>query len=297
MTEIDKQIIKFLDENKGIKEITNILNISEKQFYISIKRLINYGYQLKPSYNYNSDIYYKIVKDEYEDEKNKISIKVSNSINPFRCLVISDTHIGNVDSDMTLLNKVYEYATKENISVILNCGDLIEGAYSTDRKNLKNAYDQLNYFVKNHPYDKNIRVYTILGNHDYHSLHYDGLSVSKFINNARYDIIPIGNGKGIVNIKNDNILLEHELSIIDNPEVTTKSNLILVGHGHMMKTKYYDKLYLLIPTLSYVSPDKTKELLPGFVDLKINLKHNMFDFLEAKHIIMIPDMYEASVSK
>lgn len=297
MTDIDKLIINLIENNKGIKEISNILNMSEKKLYFRIKQIINYGYQLKPSYNYNSDIYYKIMNEEYEDINNEVSIKISNSNEEFRCIVISDTHIGNIDSDIDLLKKVYDYASKEGINIILNCGDLIEGVHSTSKKNINSLEDQMDFFVKKHPYDKNIRVFTILGNHDYHSLYYDGISILKVIKNLRYDIIPIGYGKGFVNIKKDYLMLEHELSIVENPEISRDTKISLVGHGHMMKTKLYDKLYLCIPSLSNVSPDKTKEIIPGFVDLNISFNHNKFDYIEAKHVIIAKKLYEASISR
>lgn len=297
MTDINKCIIEMLNENKSMKEIASTLNISQKQLYIKIKQIINYGYQLNSSYNYNSDIYYKIEKKDYVKADNEISIKLSNNNKEFRCIVISDTHIGNKKSDINLIKRVYDYASKNDISIIFNCGDIIEGSYTTDRKSLNDVHSQVEYFVKNYPYDKNINNFIILGNHDYHSFYYDGLDISKKIHNSRYDIVPIGFGKGIVNVKQDSLLLEHSLSIVDNPKLTSDSKIALVGHGHMMKTKVYDKLYICIPTLSYVSPDKTKNVVPGFVDMKISLDKGKFEFLEAKHMMVTPKIVEASQSR
>ena len=70
-----------------------------------------------------------------------------------------------------------------------------------------NLYSQIEYFIKKYPYDKSINNFMIFGNHDYHSLHFDGFDISKTIKNSRYDIIPIGFGQGNVNVKNDNIIL------------------------------------------------------------------------------------------
>ena len=60
MTDINKRIIELIKQNKSMKEICFLLGMSEKQLYIRIKQIIKYGYQLIPSYSYNSDIYYKI---------------------------------------------------------------------------------------------------------------------------------------------------------------------------------------------------------------------------------------------
>ena len=110
MTDINKSIIEMLNENRNIKDIAHKLNISEKQLYVRLKQIINYGYQLVPSYCYNSDIYYKIEKGVYTPRENEISIKIPSSNKEFRCLVISDLHIGNIASDIELVKIVYEYA-------------------------------------------------------------------------------------------------------------------------------------------------------------------------------------------
>lgn len=292
MTDTNKLIIELLYKNKGIKAITQLLNISEKQLYVRIKQIINYGYKLDPNYHYNSDIFYKIVNELYEKQQNLIKVNMDVEENEFRCLVVSDMHIGNIEADLDLLKYVYDYASKEGISVILNCGDFIEGTHTSDRKSINNIYDQINFLLNKHPYDRNIRNFVILGNHDIHSLYYDNIDLLKEIKKTRYDIVPLGYGRGILNIKDDNILLQHELSIISNPRIGENLRFSLVGHGHEMKTKIYDKLYLCVPSLSNVSPDKTKKNIPGFIDLTICFEGEKFDYLQAKHMIVFPKIYE-----
>lgn len=43
----------------------------------------------------------------------------------------------------------------------------------------------------------------------------------------------------------------------------------------MMKTKYNNRFYILVPTLSKVSPDRTIYITPEFVDLKIEFVYNL----------------------
>ncbi len=299
MTEINKIIVDMLNGNQSnvnMKGLASNLGMSEKQLFVRLKQIINYGYKLEPSYCYNSDIYYKIVKEEICNN-NSVRIKISSSEKVFRCIVISDIHIGHVNSNVNLLKRVYEYAAKENIHIILNCGDLIEGVHTTAKTNIKDIYEQLEILIKKYPYDRNINNFVVFGNHDYHSLYYDNLDISKTIANARYDIVPIGFGKGIVNLKNDKLLLEHTLSVSPDPELGDDTKISLVGHGHMMKTKTYDKLYICIPSLSLVSPDVTIDIIPGFVDLEINFEGGIFEFVKAKHMIIGDKIYQASESR
>ena len=293
MTDTNKKVIDLINQDKSFKEISKILNITEKQLYVRIKQLIKYGYNLEPSYSYNSDIYYSLRKDTYFSNHNRTSIKMNKDDNQFRCLVISDLHIGSIDSDIKLLNIVYDYAIKNNIKIILNCGDSIEGDYTSSIKNIKDVYSQLEYFIKKYPYDKNINNFVILGNHDYHSLIQNGLDVAKAIKNSRYDIVPIGYGQGNVNIKNDNIILFHKLKDGFKP-IINGEKIVLSGHSHMMKTKLRDIFWIGIPTLSYKSNDKTKDVIPGFVDLNIDIGNNRFEYAEAKHLIITPKVVQVS---
>lgn len=294
MTEMNQQVIELIKEKKTIREVSEILNISEKQLYMRIRQLIRYGYVLEPIYQYNSDIKYKVHHELVKKIDNQVSIKVPSSINEIRVIVISDIHVGNVDADITLLNRVYEYAKENGINIIFNCGDLIEGVHSSDKKDINDIYTQVDTLIKKYPYDKDIKNFTIFENHDCHSLHYDGLDISSILMNTRYDIIPIGYGKGVVNLKEDKLLLSHELSVMENPNIGDDCNVALIGHGHMMKFKIYDRFNISVPSLSYVSPDKTKEVVPGFVDMTIHFEKNKFEFIEAKHLIVAPKVLEVS---
>lgn len=296
MTDTNIKIIDLIKENKTLREMCKILSISEKQLYVRLKQIINYGYQIDTKYYYGGDIKYEFLSQKNLEE-NKVKIHMSTSNKTFRSIVISDMHIGNIKSDINLLCKVYEYASKNDIKTILNCGDNIEGDYTHDSLNLKDIYSQIDTLVKKHPYDKNIMNYIILGNHDHHSLTSDGLDIAERIKKARYDIVPIGHGVGAVGLKQDNIVMLHKLHDRFAPSVGNDSNLILTGHGHMMKTKAYEKLNICVPSLSYVSPDKTKEVIPGFIDLKIDFEKGKMEFIEAKHMVFTPNICQASESR
>ena len=296
MTDKNIKIIDLIKENKTLREICKLLSISEKQLYVRLKQIINYGYQIDTKYYYGGDIKYEFKKQQ-ERVNDKICVNMSTKNKIFRSIVISDMHIGNIKSDMNLLYKVYEYASKNDIKTILNCGDNIEGDYTHEALNLKNVYSQIDYFVKKYPYDKTIMNYIILGNHDHHSLTSDGLDIAERIKKARYDIVPIGHGFGILNLKQDNIMMLHDLCNKFSPPIGDDVNLILTGHGHMMKTKAYKKFNICVPSLSYVSPDKTKEVIPGFIDLKIDFEKGKMEFVEAKHMVFTPNICQASESR
>ena len=76
MTEINNKIIELLMQHKSIKEISCLLNLTEKQVYMRINHIINCGYNFKPEYLSNSDIHYIINKKYYEEKSNSVKINM-----------------------------------------------------------------------------------------------------------------------------------------------------------------------------------------------------------------------------
>ena len=293
MSELNKQVIYLLFKHKSIKQIATALNISEKEVYVNIKEIILLGKEIRPAFYYDSKIRYEQGKLE---ENNKEEIILGKNDTSFRSIVVSDLHIGSVNADIELMNYVYDYAVKNEINNILNCGELIEGIYASGKKSIKSVEEQIDTVIEKHPYDKNINVFAVLGNHDFHSYYYDNMDIGKIIHDSRYDINSIGYGKGIIQIGKDNILMSHKIGKKHMPEITEDYKVQLIGHGHEMKTKAYDMLKICIPTLSNVSTDTKSKVIPGFVDLRIELEKDHFEFLEAKHMIITNEILEASKS-
>ena len=151
MTEINLKILELINEDKSLKEIASVLDMTEKQLYLRIRQIINYGYSLEPIYTGDSDIYYKInTRDINKIHDNQISLKVPTDLKQLRCIAISDLHFGNVKADIDLLKRVYDYAAKNDIHIIFNCGDFLEGIHTCDRKNINNIYDPDRYSLS-HP--------------------------------------------------------------------------------------------------------------------------------------------------
>ena len=292
MSELNKQIIYLLFKNKNICQIAEKLNITEKEVYQNIKEILSFGKKIKPVYYYDSSIRY----EKGVEEPNKVEIKLHNNDKAFRCLVVSDLHIGNKNSNIYLLDEVYEYAAKNGIRNILNCGDLIEGVYTSGTKSIKSVEEQIQTIIDKHPYDKNINVFAVLGNHDFHSYYYDNVDVGKIISDNRYDIKCFGYGKGIVKIAKDNVLLSHKIGKKNMPIINDNYKVQLIGHGHEMKTKAYDTFKLCVPTLSNVTTDSQIKSIPGFIDLRIDLEKEHFEFIEAKHLIVGNETLEVSKS-
>lgn len=293
MNDIDKYILELIKSNLTLKEISVFTHLSYKQLYIRLKNIINNGYQLKPNYYYDGNIIYKLEKGILNND-NRYKIIIPKKESNFKFLVISDLHINNKKQNLEYINKVYEYALNNNIHTILNVGDLIEGTYTNEAYKEFDINDQINNVIKKYPYDKGIINYILYGNHDYHSLHVDGVDVARTIESARYDMVSLGYGDCNINLKDDQISLNHKLVLIDNKIDDDKSKVTFVGHGHEMKTKFFNKLIICVPSLSDVSPDKTKKIVPGALECEFDFKKDKISYILIKHLLVNSSVIECS---
>ena len=176
MTEINSKILELIKQNKSLNEISQELSLSHKQIYQRLQSIKNNGYNITPKYYYTGDIKYKINKTL--DRNENISIITTNLDQEIELMAISDLHIGCTLQRLDSIDKIYNYCVLNNIHTIINCGDLINGSFGN--KNIVNDYEkQIQYFIKNYPYDKNILNYTCLGNHDIDCLKKNGLDLKK----------------------------------------------------------------------------------------------------------------------
>ncbi|HIU40570.1 MAG TPA: metallophosphoesterase [Candidatus Aphodocola excrementigallinarum] len=80
-------------------------------------------------------------------------------------MATSDLHIGNVKSDEEAIDTIYNYCIKNKIHVIVNCGDIVDGTFSKKGCFLP-PEEQVEYLIKNYPFDKSIFNLYTLGGHD-----------------------------------------------------------------------------------------------------------------------------------
>lgn len=226
-------VLDMLEQNKSLFEIKKELNISNEELLIFLKDIKKY---------------------------NNLLERKNININANKILVISDLHIGSKEERFDLLEKVYDYATDNNINTIINLGDLIDG--ETSKLNIDK---QLDLLFKNYPYEENIKNIILLGNHDFHSLYYDDYDISNEIF-KRKDFINAGYGIGYINIYNRYIGLFHNLSLLNVKRLDLYPFINLYGHRHSYKINVGDELNIKVPTLSNLVHNDS---LPSFLELKI----------------------------
>lgn len=291
MTDIEKEFIRLINEGYTINDIIGELGLSFESINLIIRNLKQIGIEFNKKFYYDGEIIYSLNKNiDVGSKKNFTSIITEPECDVFKAMILSDLHIGSDYERMDLWNKIYDYCIINGINIIINAGDFLDGINigRIDSKKHNNALEQFEYAVLNYPFDKNILNFTVLGNHDIDSLCSSGINFATYLENFRYDIIPIGYGFGRINIKNDKILVTHPLCIgLHNNLDLTSNYLLIKGHHHLTKTIIgtNGNCSLSVPSLSNIFLNDD-QFLPGAIVLNIKFKHGYFDTVYLEHLLI-----------
>ena len=290
MSEFTIKLLELLNNKHTCNEICSMLNISNKQLFHYLTLLKNKGLLFDRKYYYNGEIKY-IPISTITDLKNYYC-NANYSVNPaiitehnqknIKLVLISDLHLGNSLERLDLLNKTYDYCSKNGINIILNCGDLIDGISDCNLKNITDIYNQIEYLIKNYPFDKNILNFAVAGNHDLNAIHSGHQDIIEALRNYRHDIVVCGYNNAFINIKNDIISLYHH---IPNGKKLTKysSSIVLHGHAHKYSTDMNDNkvLNIVVPSLSDIlSP------FPTILELELTFNKGFIEHANIKQVYL-----------
>ena len=163
--------------------------------------------------------------------------------------VVSDTHFGNIHQQLHFLNEVYEEAYKRGISLVLHCGDLVDGNYPNRPENPRQQFlhgfdEQIGYVVDMYPKVKGITTKFILGSHDETHYKNDQATAGYWIPKVRPDLIYLGQDSADLKVNNIRITMDHpgggsSSSVsyqlqkrIELLESGNKPRILLTGHYH-----------------------------------------------------------------
>lgn len=283
MTNIELKILELIKNSHSLNEISEITNLSPKQVFCYINLLSNKGYNFDKKYYSDGNIRYYL-NYGLENDSN-FAIITPPDMKKIEFLVISDTHLSSSKENLYLLNKAYDYCVKNDIHLNLIPGDIIDGFIGHLPKKFNTSHEQIEYCIKNFPFDKNILNFLVLGNHDYSTLASYGQDLKKALTNRRYDMIVTGYGEGKIHIKNDFIILRHPLKLVKEENELCSKTLIIKGHTHRFKMWYdYDNCVLYAPTLSNINNENT---LPGMIHLTLELLNGYIKKCVIKNLVYL----------
>ena len=267
-------LIFLLKKDIPLKELKQQLNMDNKELLEYMKMLKKIGYYYE--YHIFDD---GTVNLSSNIDKNGAGFNIYPKDDVMSVLTISDIHCGSDKERPDLLKEVYQYAIENDIHLIFNLGDLIEGEnckYTTQQ--------QLKRIYQIYPYDSHIQNVILLGNHDYHSLYYNHYDISENLFCNRDDFIITGYGLSLVSLNNVIMGLHHDLSIVKNPpQPNIMIPVHLYGHSHYYKANStINSLTLRVPTLSdCIFPNN--KTIPSFLKIDFYFKNNQMKKINVKN--------------
>jgi len=302
MTNINQKLLELILEGKTTNEILGALKITPKQLKIRLDSIKNSGYNL--GYNISDDgkVKLEVLRAITQPLTNTTTLKLVKESHKFTTLVVSDFHIGHSLQNFDRINQIYEYATKNDINIIINCGDIIEGCCDNGEKQV--VQKQIETLLEKHPYDKDILNLVCFGNHDYSALEKYGIDVSNILCSSRNDFISLGFSTGLINIKNGQIIVSHPVKHAkfyqshNWPQNWLGRKVILKGHGHHNYTKTSNKKCIIkVPTLSDIIHSQYSTI-PGALKLTIELnEEGQFQTVNIETLVFANGLKNAAYSK
>jgi len=302
MTDINQKILDLILAGKTTTEILETLKISPKQLKIRLDAIKNSGYNL--GYNISDDgkVKLDVLTVITQTLTNTTTLKLVKEPHEFTTLVVSDFHIGHPKQNIDRINQIYEYAAKNGINIIINCGDIIDGC--CDDVEEKNIKKQIATLIEKHPYDKDILNLVCFGNHDYSALEKYGIDVSKILTSSRNDFISLGFSTSLINIKNGQIIVSHPVRHAKFhqshhwPQEWLERKVILKGHGHHNYAKTSNKKCIIkVPTLSDIVHSQYATI-PGALKLTIELNEKgQFQIVNIETLVFANGLKTAAYAK
>lgn len=281
------ELIKLVNENKSISEITKIMNLSKRQLFQRMTMLKQSGYLISKNYYYNGDIKYYLENPFNENIKlNSLTIETPEKLQKIRMVLTSDSHYGNILENLECTDKMFDYCTNQNINLIFHLGDFFEGVHPNFAKDQKynSTQEQIEKTLSMYPMVDNILTITLLGNHDASFWLDAGIDIKTILANRRHDIIPVGYDNGKVKINDFNFILEHPINRANVNIKTTRYNpnyskIFLKGHSHRFKLKSQgNTLKVYVPSSSQITKENEKDFLgvgiPSIIDAEFIIKAN-----------------------
>lgn len=276
MTEMDLKLIELINEGNTINELSSKLNLSKKQLHVRLIALKRKGIDLQRTFYNDADIGFDIIKKfSTVNVSNSTEINFKEPIEKFEAMLVSDLHLGSICESLESIKRIYEYCNNNGINIIINTGDFIDGIAGKLSKKHESIYEQIEYALRKHPYDKNIMNFMLLGNHDASSRLNDGIDLSTLLENKRVDFVSIGYASGSIKLKKDELFLVHPVKQIKKS--VYKSSLVLKGHSHECKLYNEDfnkNLVVYLPSLSNLSKFNNLPPFPSAMLMELYFNHN-----------------------
>ena len=134
----------------------------------------------------------------------------------------------------------------------------------------------------------NITNIILYGNHDFKSLQTDGFDVARYLETKRYDLVSLGYGESILQLKDDSISVVHDLTKASKPQVDPNVSITFKGHSHKSKNSFKEEKKIFVPTLSDdTSGPYEYRPLPCFLEAEIHFYDKKIERINLRQLAIV----------
>lgn len=282
-------VLSLIKEGYSLNEIPHLLSLNIREYNDILKQIKDWGYNFNKIITSTGQIILKPNRTlNIDNNPRRLRINIKDRL--FRCIFISDLHIGSIYERPKLLPKVFEYAKVHDIHVIINAGDTVDNIYPDSNQVLVNKTlpSQIKKLIRVYPYSEDIITLNLGGNHEYKSIIEDGYDILRKVESTRYDMVSLGYGMCKILLKDDAIAVIHDLKKSNKIEVPNDVSMIYKGHSHKAKNSYKEQKKTFIPAFSEdgTSAYEYKPLM-GFLDVQYIFYDKLIERINTKQLAII----------
>ena len=227
----------------------------------------------------------KITEGKYNLLETEKGVQISTTIQPgahanlnpsmwegevIRIGVVSDNHLCNVHSREDVLNLLYDRFEQENIPLVYNCGNWIDGEHRFNKNELTvhGCTAQVKYFVDHYPKRTGVETHFIAGDdHEGWFVQREGIDVGAYAEmmaheNGRNDLVYLGYAEADILLTPDSpdkqwmrvlhagggsayALSYSSQKIAEAVQGGEKPKIMLIGHYHKFDYAYPREIHMI----------------------------------------------------
>ena len=283
------KLINSIKNGFTAAEMAASLGIHDLDLYQHINKLEGSGYTLSRNYFSDGNFKYTFKANDSSNDK-EINIITRPDEETVKVLCMSDLHYTSSLENNDMIHKAYDYAKRNGIKLIFLCGDILQGTFGHSDSTFLPGEEQIKRFLSDFPYDNDVLIFGVGGDHDESIYHREYLNPIDVITKARHNIVIPNYKYASLRIKDADITLKHIQSdsrAFGYPQVAVKApeNYDILVRGHQHNYEFQDlinKVNINIPTTSDIHSS-----LNGFVELTLRFNVNHLTRVEADFITYI----------
>ena len=274
---------QILGNEEKEEDLLKRFNISFLEFNGIIYELKQEGYNIQKYVEEDEELKTTWYKNwGHSKLGDPMNYKIIDNDDEIRIMLISDTRLGSIYQQLSIINQCYELAHEMGVKYVFHNGDISEGEYRGEYAEWNDKLlfcrgldEQTKYIANNYPYVKGMNTYFITGDHD--RTHYTKkrpLDIGKMIADKREDMIYLGPKSKEITFVNENSLNDIKLfmthpkgavpyTVSYRPQqyiysMRGEDDIDILSMGHLLNCDSFDERGIFefqVPSLCATTPE------------------------------------------